>query len=469
MKNSKLTSLLTSFSEAEMDRFVKFAHADYHNSNKEILQLLLYLRKQYPDFEADQMEKEVLFNAVFPDVAYDKKQLSYQMNYLLNLAARFLSVEELDKKEDLRDCLVLSAYVKRNLDKHYNHQYKNLQKALNTESLEDSDAFYYRYLMRDIAVDHFGRREIRKYDENLQVAGNALDDFYFMHKLKYSCEMLNRQAILSDQYAIPFLEEVENYLSKQENLEPLIGIYLQIYFSLLHPEEEQHFKYLKELIDEHSQSIKKEELRAIFLYTINICARKIRQGKSDYMNIALDLYEEGIKNKSLYDNNYLSHWTYNNVLKLALRLQRFEWFESFIYTYNKALKPEFQADALQYNLAEYYYQKKDLEQALIHLNKVNFKDINYLLGSRILLIKAFYESDAMDASLSALASFKIYLRRNKQIAGSIKKSCLNFCDLFYKITKIHQPNKDELKQKIASTQPLTERAWLLKAFELQHQ
>jgi hypothetical protein len=391
------------------------------------------------------------------------------MNYLLDLAAQFLSVEELDKKQELRDCLVLSAYVKRNLDKHYNHQHRSLEKTLNTEALGESDAFYYRYLLSDIAVDHFGSHQIRKYDENLQLASNALDDFYFLNKLKYSCEMLNRQAILSDQFSIPFQEEVESYLVKQNHLEPLIAIYLQIYISLLHPEEEGHFNILTELINAHSQSIKKEELRAIYLYAINICARKIRQGKSDYMNIALDLYEEGIKNKSLYDNNYLSHWTYNNVLKLALRLQRFEWFESFIYTYNKALKPEFQADALQYNLAEYYYQKKDLEQALIHLNKVNFKDINYLLGSRILLIKTFYESDAMEASLSALASFKIYLRRNKQIAGSIKKSCLNFCDLFYKITKIHQPNKDELKQKIASTQPLTERAWLLKAFELQHQ
>lgn len=469
MENSKLTSLLRTFSAAEMDRFVKFAHADYHNTNAEILQLLLYLQEQYPDFEASRMEKEVLFNAVFKEAKYDKKQLSYQMNYLLNLAARFLSIEELEKKQELRDCLILNAFVKRNLDKHYNHQYKNLEKTLNTACLDESDAFYYRYLMSDIAVDHFGRRQIRKYDENLQLASNALDDFYFLHKLKYSCEMLNRQAILSDQFSIPFLEEVENYLAKQENLEPLIAIYLQIYFSLLHPEEEQHFKLVTQLINAHGASIKKEELRSIYLYAINICARKIRQGKSAYMNIALDLYEEGIKNKSLYDNNYLSHWTYNNVLKLAIRLQRFEWFESFIYTYNRALKPEFQADALQYNLAEYYYQKKDLEQALIHLNKVNFKDINYLLGSRILLIKTFYESDAMDAALSALASFKIYLRRNKQIAASIKKSCLNFCDLLYKITKIHQPNKEELKEKIASTQPLTERAWLLKAFELQHQ
>ena len=119
--------------------------------------------------------------------------------------------------------------MERNADKQYRSLFKNIQNKLQTDYKEESDAFYYEYLLAEIAVDHFGSREVRKHDENLQIASNALDNFYFIHKLKYSCEMLNRQAILSDQFSIPFMEEVKNYLAHNQPKEPLLYIYLQIY------------------------------------------------------------------------------------------------------------------------------------------------------------------------------------------------------------------------------------------------
>ena len=277
--------------------------------------------------------------------------------------------------------------------------------------------------------------------------------------------MLNRQAILSDQFSIPFLDEVKNYLSKQVDLNPLIRIYLEIYFSILNMEEEKHFKKLRKLIKENSRLIVKEEMRAIYLSAINIAVRKLRQGKDGYLSITLDLYLEGIETKLIYDNNYLSHWTYDNVLKLILRLQKFELFEQFIHQYNKDLKPPFRKDALQYNLAEFYFLKNDNGKTLYHLNKVQFKDIKYILGSRLLLIKTFYRSNAYDALLSALASFTIYLKRNKQVAQSFKAGFINYCSLLNQILRENHKKKAILKQQVLETQPLVERAWLLQVFE----
>ena len=62
---------------------------------------------------------------------------------------------------------------------------------------------------------------------------------------------------------------------------------------------------------------KKAELKNIYLTpSIYACARS-GPGSTDTFHIA-NLYEEGIRNKSLFEHNYLSHWTYNNIVKLVL-------------------------------------------------------------------------------------------------------------------------------------------------------
>ena len=98
------------------------------------------------------------------------------------------------------------------------------------------------------------------------------------------------------------------------------------------------------------------------------------------MSIMLDLYVKGIENKSLFDESYLSHWTYSNVVKLALRLERYEWIESFISEYTGSLPPQYREDAQYYNLAELYYHKHDYDKVLDNLNQLHFTDLHYHLG-----------------------------------------------------------------------------------------
>ena len=68
---------------------------------------------------------------------------------------------------------------------------------------------------------------------------------------------------------------------------------------------------------------------------------------------------------------------------------------------------------------------------------------------------------ALEATLfSVLASFSVYLRRNKHISSTLKKSCLNFCNLLHQILKVNQKKFDQLEEKVKTLQPLAERAWL---------
>lgn len=465
MENSKLIELLQTFSKEEMRRFRDFAASPFFNKSEELAAFANYLEELSPGFPSRKISKEVVFLKLFPGQAFDARQMAYLMNYLLKLAEQFLAVQRYEEDETLVNCHILEQFVDRKLEKHYQFLFKRTSEALNEKQERDEMWFFHRYRLSKIAADHFISLRIREFDPTLQMASDTLDDFYFFHKLKFACEMLNRQSILSVEYLLHFVEEVKEFLLRKEDKNPLIGIYLSIFLSLASPEEEKHFQVLMELIERHSASIDKKEMREIYLYAINFCARKIRNGQESYIPVVLKLYEEGIADRSLLEGNYLSHWTYTNVVKLALRLERYAWIEDFIETYSPTLAPDFRRDAQHYNLAELFYHKKDFDRVLDHLSQLHFSDLHYHLGSRVILIKTYYEQDALEPLLSMLASFSVYLRRNKKISLPIKKTYLNFCGLLHQVLRNNPRKRADIKEEIQSTQLLAERAWLLQAWE----
>jgi hypothetical protein len=462
MENSKLVALLETLETSEWQQFVDFVGSPFFNKNEALGRLLAYLCQTVPVSGAVQLSKERAYQAVAPGQAYDPKQLSYWMNYLLKLAEQFLAIKRYQEVPHRQAFDTLNEFSERKLEKHYGFLYKKVADELSAAPI-DTVALRQQYELEEIASRHFIRQQVRSADESLQHVADTLDEWYFLQKLKFSCEMLNRQAIISASYELAFVEEVSSFLARQPERTPLVDIYFHIYLSLAQ-EGDQHFSHLIERIRQHAEKIHPLERREIYLYAINFCARKIRQGQEEYVPIVLDLYIQGISDQSLFEGSYLSHWTYTNVVKLALREKRFDWAERFIRDYGDKLPPNAREDALHFNLAELLYQRGKYGEVLSHLNQLNFSDLFYHIGSRTVLAKTYYESQEEESLLSLLASFSNFLRRNKKISPNLQKTYLNFCNLLLQLL-YDKPNKREkLKQQLETTQPLAERAWLLKVW-----
>ncbi|MCB0570634.1 MAG: hypothetical protein KDC66_12755, partial [Phaeodactylibacter sp.] len=82
------------------------------------------------------------------------------------------------------------------------------------------------------------------------------------------------------------------FLERQPERLPLADIYLHVYRSLA-GDSEAHFSRLIELILQYSEKIQPLERREVYLYAINFCARKIRQGREEYVPTVLGLYMQG--------------------------------------------------------------------------------------------------------------------------------------------------------------------------------
>ena len=466
MHNSKLIAILKTFSSKELREFKDFVSSPFYNKNEELVHFYIYLKKSAPEFSFKKVERENAYASIFPGKKYDEKHLNYLMSFLLKLTEKYIGLKKYENKGILADYHILEACVERDLQKHYQNLYQKSKSKLAKSHLRDANYYYQNYLLADVADKHFQNQKIRRFDKNLQHATNYFDLFYLSNKLKFNCEMLDREKVLSVDYQHNMIDEVMDYLKNNDHDQyPSIAIYYQIFLSLTEKEGDVHFEKLKHLLLNHFHEIGNEEMKHMHLAALNFCIRKVRQKENKYVEEAFNLFLKGIENRLLYENNHLSPWTFKNVVKLGLRLKRFDWTEQFILEYQNHLDEEFRQNALHYNLADLYYYKKDLNKALTYLQKVEYSDVFYALHSKVMLLKIYYELDEEEALFNLLASFRIYLKRNKLISNSVRETYQNFISILTQIVKSDPKQIQTIKEKIVNTELLTDRAWLNKIFK----
>lgn len=464
MKNSKLIVLLSSFELSEWKRFGEFLSTPFFNKRKDLINYFQYLDKFAPRFETDSISRETIFNAVYPKQSFNKQALAYLNSYMLKQAERFLIQIRLEKKEYWSNYFLLEELMERKLDKHYRRYLKEIQALVAGKQSINSDYYLYRYQLSDLAKRHFLGQQERRFDENIQFAWDRLDSFYFFNKMKAACEILEWKNIIKADYDMSYITELAAYLKRhQTQLDHLTLIYLKAYFLLLYPTTKDGFIQFVQLISQYKNQIPNSEKKYIYLLSINYCGSQIKKGNDPYYYVeaCLNLYVEGIEDRFLFENNYLSPWTFKNVVKLGFNLKRYQWTEQFIQDYYAQLEEEFQADALHFNLADLYYRKKEYQQAQQHLLQVRYSDIFYNLGAKTMLIKIYYETNEEEALLSMLASFTLFLKRNKKITKELRNIYLNFTTFLNRILRIKPAKKDQLMLEIKQTKLVTNRNWLL--------
>lgn len=462
MKKSKLIDLLSSFSKAEFKSFRDFIASPYFNKREELIPFYDYLLKYAPTFAENKVDRRKVYKALHPDIPYNEKELGYLMSYTTKLVEQFISLQKYEQDDIFPVYYLLTSLNERKLNKYYKQEDKKASSKAKLPVKKNGNYYYKQHLLSDVASQHFLSQNQRKQDSNLQLASDYLDLFYLTTKLKYSCEMINNNIVLGTSYdpkIVGVLEKAMNNFSVDE--EPIIAIYNLIYNILNEKEPDTNFIALRGAIQKDISTLNVEDAHEIYQYAINICLRMIRKGKKEYVQSAFELYLEGINQEIFFDKGYLSPWAYTNVIKLGLILKRYEWIEKFIHEKNEKLPESFRENAMHYNLAELYYSTKKFDKAVYHLNFVKFSDLVIHLGSREILAKIYYETDEDDALLSLIASFSIFLKRNKNMSANLKKPYLNFCDLLNQLMRKNPKKMLMIREKILTTSPLASKSWLI--------
>lgn len=466
MENSKLIHLLQTFSTKEWRLFGEFLESPYFNKNEELVAFYKYLHKLAPSLPPHKIERKYVFKKLYPNRAFENKTINYLMSFTLKLAEQFLAQQALEKDGIAVENYSLQELLERKLDKHYRFIFQQTDKNLQKQKWRNTDYYYYRYLMAHTDNQYFLRQKIRKYDDRLQKAADHLDQFYVCVKLRQYCEMLDRKQSLKAPYEIHFLEEIKMIATRpaMQDLPP-VKIYHQILLMLEDDQKDQLFHEFMKLLPIYRDYFPKEEIKEIYGYAINYTIRKINKGQPEYLDELFNLYKYAIENALLLEKEHLSPWAFKNMIGVALRLQKYDWTESFIKEYHAHLHPQFQQNALHYNLAELYYYQNQADKALQELNSVEFSDVYYQMDTKKLMLKIYYEQREIDPFYSLSAAFKMLLRRNKLLSANNKTAYENFVSLLNQMIKEDPKTYDRIRKKIDQTQLLADRKWLKNQLE----
>lgn len=472
MLSEKLISLLQTFSKYELNRFRKFLLSPYLNDQDDLTRLFEIINETLRKDESalSGFDKQAVWKALFSKKQFDDAHLRRLTSDLTQAALRFL-VEEARRQDTLAEALELQKVLEKpELQKHLTTVERQIKKQL--EAAPGQSAWYYLSQFRyHWNIYNRATKVVATSDfmDKLLPANQSLEHFYIVQKLKFYVTWLIYRGFRSTEQQLTIPEGFWSYIQQPEFTKvPLIAIYQNAILCLTDPNEEKHFNEFMGDLDRFTNRLTKEDLRECYYIAQNYCAFKVNQGKTQYYQIFFNLFQNIIQLGILLENGQLSEGVFKNMVTISLWVGEYTWAEDFIEEYSHYLPSGIRENARTFNLANLYWHQKKHDKVIELLRNVEYSDVVYSLGSKLILLRTYFELSEYLALDSYIDSFRIFIRRNKVISKSQKREYNNFLNFVKKLTSLDPRDSksiENLKQRIMEGSSVTPKKWLLEKIE----
>ena len=235
--------------------------------------------------------------------------------------------------------------------------------------------------------------------KTLDAAEQALDHFYWLSKLRIQYEKLARKQQFNQMHNPNLhLEDIPDHLDL-----PVLEIYRQqIEHMLQAGNQEAQFQQMRSLYLSSYGSYPLRDQRILLYALVNYTSSLFRQGKSEYLRDAFELYQFGLQSKLLIVQEQLTETTYSNLVTLGCSLKEFEFVASFIQHYSSKLPPAIQEDALIWSGAKIQFHQGAFQACIDALKDRRFKLKTFVYRTKTLLLQAYFEHFQRDPSYISL-------------------------------------------------------------------
>ncbi|MCB0720962.1 MAG: hypothetical protein KDC42_01555 [Ignavibacteriae bacterium] len=485
MKNTKLISLLKTFSKKEIKEFEKFLSSPYHTASAVLSPLFDELIRYYPQFDHPELTKEKLYAKLY-EGTYNDEYIRKMMSRLYASAKDFLINEELKERVTERELLLLSQFRKRNLDTQFTGLAQQLEKDVSASRLAIEEFLDLGVGLTGEQTDYYRNKEA--YGKTLHHAGHQVEAVAAQF-VYYLIKGLIAKETASRAYAGGFYPPVLEALEKNFNLEEflrsasdestalkLMVIDHYIYLSLCDPDDmdmyekakaafllniedlslqtrHDYFKWLSSAITSQSKYAKSEEIR-----------QRARTEGFKLIKLRFEhnaVFPEG--KKTLDIQNFVI------ILKHSLMERDFEWADKFVEDYVPRLEPEHIDNMKEYSIALVECIRGNFEKSLEHLIKVKPTTPFIKFDVRELNLVLFYELELYEEARYLISNSQKYFENTTELAPHVKKSGMTFLKYYkmlVKYTDRHDKSEIELNyNKMRSEKLMTAKSWLTSKFD----
>lgn len=454
MRQSPLVQTIATLNGWERKELQRWVSSPAFNRREDVARLYEWILGQLADETA--WSKAALRR----HLSTDEPGLRHTMSFLFKVVKQYLAWREWSADAESSGLYLCRALRKKGLISVFDREFRQVEQASATP-LRHAGFFLQQYQL------HFEHWEAQHRGgssdfASLLSADMAFGNFVAITALRHGCAALDKPGQPQPEQLAWLPETLVAVEAGRFDDVPAVQVYFHC-FRIMQSGAESHFLALKNLLATHAGLLPQQELRDVYLVAINFCIKKLNAGQRQFVREALDLYRTGLERQVIPDNGVLSKATYQNILLLALALEEWEWALAFLEEYRTALPSGERHNTYHFNLALFYFRKKDYTAAQDILRNVDFRDVFHNLDARRMLVRIYYDTGAHNALDSLLHSFRIYLQRHRNI-GYHRELNANFVRCVQRLLNLEpgdQAARDKLFRRIREVPYLAEREWLL--------
>lgn len=421
-------------SSEELKGLSSYVRSPYFTKSKEALRLFDYIRKYHPEFSTSQLDKEKVFKKVFPTQSYSDIKLRNLRTKLFKIVENYLIHLHLEQENFQKKKILTEIYGKRNLYPEFERNTNLLLNLLAQNATQNVSDYFHKFSLN---LDYYfhsttNRHTAHKYIEDSLI---NLNHFYTFQRLIIGIDFKLRGNILAKNNSF--------HLYNYERIAPTNHQLYQLLLATYHLQEQDDESLFEEIsitLTKLIDHIPSKYAVVVVQSLLNFCTQHLPVNRHKYSNRYYELFQIGLKNQLLFENQKLSYMSYMGFSQVATKLGKFEIAESFINKYATYLDPSISENAKVIATCYLYFFQKKYSAVLDLLPSYHPKHPYGNIQVKTLLIRIYFELYLQDKTyqdllLSTCKSFEKYLKREVKMKQSKLLPFLNFLSFLHSLIR----------------------------------
>lgn len=479
MHTSKAVQIISVLNEAELKDAEKFINSPYFNSNRNIIRLFGLLKKHYPDFGEELIQKGELFSKLFPGKTYNEQVMKNLSSGLLQLLLEFLAIDKYrGRNTNDKELDILRELNSRRLDNIFLSRLKKLEKDLQDTTHMIHPLFFHLHKLETIKTQYLLSRDRQKHAAgNVMKAGDYLVYFFITELTRIAIDLNANMTSFNINYETDLVGKILERLDFEQLLEYLkknnypycemIEVYYHRLNAMLVSSEDNYHRF-RESILENAGRFSLYELASLIDSLHNMAIQRVNDGAE---NAVWDEFE-AVKMKLKYGTmalrtgGVISLLNFRNVIFSTVRLNQLSWAEEFIENYIHLVNEESRESISNHARGIIAYVKKDYDTAVKLLSNVNLENPFFASDVKTHLAIIFFEQGHYDSCTSVLDSFRHMLTSREEFSAIFREVNIRFINTVSSyIRALTSGNKGreillKTKEKLLSYPMINHKGWL---------
>lgn len=468
MKDRKLISILKVLDENASKRLKKFLASPYHNASPKLRDLCSYYLKFYPDFALEAMSDEAAYKSLRTGKAFSAHELNRFSSKLYKLIETFLKIEGLEDSPLIGDYILLEQYAKAKSISQFQTGFSKLEKALSKPDIEKNISFFYEYLSTKLAHKFFSvNKTADKLSPLFSKSTKALDTYYMSELLQEAATLGYRDPENLPSAHMPLFDEVMQLLASSVDAYPLIIRAWYFANALMQaPDNINHFEALKNIVLHQVEALPVLDARNLSIILTSAIPYQYADSRQKAYEAYFAMYALDVDQGWAFADGTVLYQYLNNVITVALFLDKIAWAESFLAQCAPMLSENTRQDVILYNQARIAFEKGIYPETLKCLATVTFPSTRMGLAVKRLYLKAYFEMEDVDGFEQTLNNLRVFSYRadaadQRQKADHNHFSIITNALFRSKLLPIEKHALQELEAEITVHQKLPEYNWLI--------